>query len=793
MVRGDDDTSVGTVQGLGPPTLGESAEKIAGRYSIVRLLGGGGMGRVYEALDGELGERIALKVLHGLVNQEALERFRREVRLTRKIQHRNVARMFDIGDHGGAKFLTMELVDGASLSHVLGGKALSWHRLRGAALQIAQGLAAAHALGVIHRDLKPDNVLVEASTGRYVITDFGIARGGDDPNVTQLGQVVGTPRYMAPEQLAGGETDLRADVFSLGVMLYEMASASRPWPGDNPIAIAVAQATTPMTPLVPSPTLPADFVAVVHACLAIDPGARPANASELVTLLEQTIAAVLPGAARAAVSTPSSGVAIRATASFAMPTAAHVAPTVNTSLAVMPVQCGPGDEYLADGMLDDLVDTLSTIAGLRVRPAGLSRGTAQEDVLEVGRRLEVEQVVTVSLRRTEAGLRVGARLISVTDGFQIWAHRAELTESEVFVQSEALARGIAGALSSRAIAVTKPTDPRAVELYLRARAELRQFWGKHAVAATALLDDAVRIAPDSAQISGALAYASVQAWVMTTEPTLIEPAKRALERGLALGHGEAFLASAIFKFNTANALGGAADLHEALVRAPMSAPVHEYTGRLFLEFGPIDRARHHLSTTMGLDPGRTLLIMTELARLDALLGDVASARKKLDLLDGNPDASLTQVAQVFRGRIDEWYGTRDPQQRTLKRLATRLGGHAERLAQIIQVAAEGKPVDATAWNETIHMWVHEVRPMRLVTLVLQLLAETAAAHGADEQAFSALDQSCDSGLVDLMWMDHCPLLARLQGDPRWADVRSRVAGQGTQIRALLGEPPPSQT
>ncbi len=459
MVRGDDNTLVGTGPNAGPPGLGEGAERIAGRYTIVRLIGGGGMGRVYEARDDELGERIALKVLHGLINEEALARFRREVRLTRKIQHKNVARMFDIGDHGGAKFLTMELVDGASLGHMLGGKSLSWHRLRGAALQIAQGLAAAHELGVVHRDLKPDNVLVEAATGRYVITDFGIARSGDDPNVTQQGQVVGTPRYMAPEQLAGDDTDARADVFSLGVMLYEMASGRRPWSGENAIAIAVAQATTRMVPLAPSPTLPADFIAVVHACLATDPAARPANAGEVVARLEQTAPSdrpSIPGAARAMV-TPPGGVPGLASS---IPTGAQLVPRVDTSLAVLPVQCAPGDEYLAYGLLDDLVDTLSTTQGVRVRPAGLVRGAQEADFRELGRRLEVEQIVSVSLRRVPAGLRVAARLVSVTDGFQIWAHRADCSESEVFVQSEALARGIASALSSRAVAATKPTPTR---------------------------------------------------------------------------------------------------------------------------------------------------------------------------------------------------------------------------------------------------------------------------------------------------------------------------------------------
>src|SRR6267154_6506507 len=183
-VGGDDDTMTGAthtrVDGDAQPD-----ELIAGRYRIVRWLGGGGMGRVYEAVDTELDERIALKVLRSGLSDDAIERFRREVKLTRRIQHRNVARMFDIGEHAGERFLTMELVDGEALK--VGKHAMPWAQLRPIAEQLCAGLAAAHAAGVVHRDLKPDNVLIERGSERAVITDFGIARGGGDPSVTQVG------------------------------------------------------------------------------------------------------------------------------------------------------------------------------------------------------------------------------------------------------------------------------------------------------------------------------------------------------------------------------------------------------------------------------------------------------------------------------------------------------------------------------------------------------------------------------------------------------------------------------
>src|SRR3954469_19808709 len=162
---GTDDTLAGTAA-LAGSSLPDGTELVAGRYRIMRWLGGGGMGRVYEAIDIELDERVALKVLRPGLSEDAIERFRREVKLTRRIQHRNVARMFDIGEHNGEKFLTMELVAGEPLA--IGKTAMPWQQLKPIAEQICAGLEAAHAAGIVHRDLKPDNVLLEAGTGRAV-------------------------------------------------------------------------------------------------------------------------------------------------------------------------------------------------------------------------------------------------------------------------------------------------------------------------------------------------------------------------------------------------------------------------------------------------------------------------------------------------------------------------------------------------------------------------------------------------------------------------------------------------
>lgn len=286
MTAGNDDTVASSLPSA-PGGEGAIPELVAERYQIVRWLGGGGMGRVYEALDTELGESIALKVLRAGLADDAVERFRREVRLTRRIQHRNIARMFDIGDHRGEKFLTMELVAGEPLSHVASHAGrLEWERLRQFAVQICEGLAAAHLAGVIHRDLKPDNVLIERGTERVVITDFGIARAGTDTSVTLVGAIVGTPRYMAPEQLAGSELDARADLFALGVIAHELLT-NRPLftTSDDIETLQRVRSMQIDPPSRKNPMVPPEIDDIVMTALERDPERRWHHATALRTAL----------------------------------------------------------------------------------------------------------------------------------------------------------------------------------------------------------------------------------------------------------------------------------------------------------------------------------------------------------------------------------------------------------------------------------------------------------------------------------------------------------------------------
>jgi TolB-like protein len=794
---GQDDTLADVAQDR-PLEVGRDGELITGRYRIVRWLGAGGMGRVYEALDTELGERVALKVLRGGLTDEAIERFRREVKLTRRIQHRNVARMFDIGEHRADRFLTMELIDGAPLTRELGGE-VAWPRLQRLAIQLCAGLAAAHDAGVVHRDLKPDNVMIERGTDRAVIMDFGIARGGDEIGVTQLGALIGTPRYMAPEQLAGDAADHRADLFALGVMLYELATGTRPWPGDSPIAIAVAQATQPPRPIT-APHVPAALAAAIERCLQLDPALRPPSAAILGAAIASGGALPDPAGPRglAAAARPdraapepagaAADAAVRATLlGVGAPGLAAPLPTLasaRTTVAVLPVACAPGDEDLADGLLDDLVDTLSSTATLRVRPAGVVRARGEVDPQALGRALGVDHVVAASLRRTPAGLRIAARLIGVADGFQIWAHREDCGETEILAAADRLGRGVATALSARAAGAERPTDPRAVDLYLRARAELRRFWGVHARNAADLLEQAAAHAPSSPPILGALAFATVQAWIMSGEPELRDRAHRAVERGLAGGHGEAFLAAGTLRLNHGDHQGAAAALGTALVRAPMSAQAHESAGRILFELDAAAEGRYHLETALALDPGRASVIGADLGRLDALQGDWDGALARCRRLLADPDPAVSQLGATLEARLASW---RRDRAATLA-AAARFAPHIEPAGQLFAVferASRTGALDPAQWDALEQALTRPERPVRSQLMGLQLMTELSLLLDQHDLALRALGKATDTGLIDITWLRGCPLFAPVTGDLRWRAVHDAVERRAAAMLAAF--------
>jgi CheY-like chemotaxis protein/predicted Ser/Thr protein kinase len=260
----------------------------AGRYEIIEELGKGGMGRVYRALDTKVDEEVALKILNPEVAAEAslIERFSNELRLARKITHKNVCRMHDIHEDQGAQFITMEYVPGEDLkSFIRRSKQLAAKTAISIAKQVCQGLAEAHRLGVVHRDLKPQNIMIDRE-GNARIMDFGIARSVKAKGITDEGTVIGTPEYMSPEQVEGKDVDGRSDIYSLGAVLFEMVTGRVPFEGKTALEIALKHKTEPPPDTrVLSPQIPESLNQIILRCLAKDRAARYQTVEEILTAL----------------------------------------------------------------------------------------------------------------------------------------------------------------------------------------------------------------------------------------------------------------------------------------------------------------------------------------------------------------------------------------------------------------------------------------------------------------------------------------------------------------------------
>ncbi|HET6266768.1 MAG TPA: serine/threonine-protein kinase [Acidobacteriota bacterium] len=290
-----------------PTTFMNVATVLEGRYQVLKELGRGGMGIVFQAYDKELKETVAIKILSPLLSNdpEALERLKREVSAARRVTHPNVIRIHDISEIGGLHFVSMEYFEGVSLKDYLRKSGpLSMMQGYNIASQICDGLEAAHRQGVIHRDLKSQNIIVGPANLAKII-DFGLARSGQMEGLTATGLIMGTPEYMAPEQVAGKHVDERADIYSLGIILYEIFTGRVPFSGNSAIAVGFMQIKeTPPTPRSINPQLQPEVERVILKALEKDPAFRFRSVSELKSELEKAVLQPPPSMSKDAASQP---------------------------------------------------------------------------------------------------------------------------------------------------------------------------------------------------------------------------------------------------------------------------------------------------------------------------------------------------------------------------------------------------------------------------------------------------------------------------------------------------------
>ena len=479
-----------------------------GRYRIVAALGAGGMGEVYRALDTRLKREVALKVLPPdlVTDPDRRRRFLLEAQSAAALSHPRIATVYDADEADGVCYLAMELVAGAPLTERLRSGPVPMREVLALAVEVSEGLACAHAKGIVHRDLKPANVMIGVD-GHARLIDFGVAKLLEPGSVerttdlaTRAGRVVGTPAYMAPEQARGAAVDARADVFSFGLLLYELLTGRRPFDrGSWPDTLA-AVLRDPVPPLAVGATgLGADSRAALQRlldqCVAKDPTARPASMAEVLRELE----------------------AIRRLAEGGNPTASAV-PTEQASIVVLPFENlspDPDNAFFADGLTEELIADLSKVQSLRVisRTSAMHYKGTTKPLPEIAQELNVRHVLEGSVRRAGNSLRITAQLIDAATDAHRWAEKYTGTLDDVFDLQEQLSRRIVAALrlsltpdEDWELAARPIQDVRAYDAWLRATNEAWSFTPGGFDRAFQHLNRALDIVGDNALLHAGLGY-----------------------------------------------------------------------------------------------------------------------------------------------------------------------------------------------------------------------------------------------------------------------------------------------
>jgi eukaryotic-like serine/threonine-protein kinase len=630
-----------------PSVLGSGTD-FGPRYRIESLLGEGGMGRVYKAYDKDLDRTVAIKVVRlGALNEgDALKRFKQELLLASKISHKNILRIHDMGEVAGVKFISMAYVEGQDLHQIIANDPkMPIDRAINYARQLADALAAAHAEGVIHRDLKPQNVLVGKDEHLYV-SDFGLAKSFDEGAVgmTRTGAFLGTPRYMSPEQAEGKPADLRSDIYSYGLILYEMLAGDVPFRGDTTLKVMYQRIhEKPKPPKMSNPAIPAWLDRVVMRCLEKDPDARYQSGYEILADLQGTTSRV-SGSRTVQIAIPdfagrrwawiSAAVLAVVLLALAIPrvrhllrpsggadnltaTVAGVPPLAQGKfVAVLPFRVlsdGQDLDYIAEGLNESLSAKLFQLKDLRVASgSAVAKVNPSTPLPKVARNLGVNLIVQGMVEGNKDQMRVIVNLEDVAEGKRLWSQEFSGVAKDLLSLEDQISGQLVAALDVKptneemARASERPTDNiDAYDLYLRGRQAYRDPNRQKAFkTAIDFYQQAIQKDPGFALAYTGIADASLASYLMTKDSFWAQKALGAAQRAAQLKDNLAevhFSLGSIYQA-TGKTAESIAELRRGLEIAPNTAGGYVRLGDIYLANGQTAEALVSYKKAIGINP-----------------------------------------------------------------------------------------------------------------------------------------------------------------------------------------------
>jgi len=656
------------------------------RYQVIEEVGRGGMGKVYKVFDKEIEEKVALKLLKPEIalDEETIKRFRNEIRVARKIVHKNVCRMYDLGQAEGTYFITMEFVEGEDLKSLIRrigqlpvGKSLS------IAKQVGEGLVEAHRLGIVHRDLKPQNIMIDKE-GNARIMDFGIARSLKTKGITGGEMLIGTPQYMSPEQVEGKGADERSDLYALGVILYEMVTGRLPFEGDTALSVALKHKTeTPKDPREFNGQIPETLSQLILRCMEKDKDKRYPVAEELIhgiAEIEKDIPTTRKEVAklRARPELNMKGL-LKKLALYGGIFALFILTILAgfyllrpkgkaiDSIAVLPfgyAGINPNLEYLSEGMPESIISSLQQLSSLRkvIALSSVMRYKGKEiDPQAIRQELGVDAVLISKINQLEDELSIRVELVKTADNSRIWGEQYKRNASEIFNVQEEISNAVAenlrlklGGEEKKRLAKRYTENPAAYQDYLTGRF----YWNKRTKEGVSkgleYFNKAIEKDPRYA-----LAYAGLadSYWAMGRY-SYLSPGEAFPKGAIAAQHaleidnrlGEAHASLAVIKRNHDFDWAGAEkEFKLAIELSPNYATAHHWYATLLSMMLRHGEALAEIKRARELDP-LSLIINTDVAAVQYSAGDYDQAienfKKTLEM-DPNYAVAYLRLGKAY--------------------------------------------------------------------------------------------------------------------------------------------------